>query len=254
MGAFSSCQSRAEKYFYLASEKSNERKFLDAVDLYERSAELEKNNRLWSRTNLEIARLLRLEIQDYNKALLVYRELILKSEDASVRLQAQENIAEIYFENIQDYVLAIKEYLLLESLVRDPEKLEKIRLKIAQGYRYTGNLNSALEYIDIFIKSAKITKNPLLKLRAQILQAKENFDQAMLEYNKLLQESPTYFKDENLYVAVAILLEEKEDYAAAINYLKQNAEKIKDSAFLELRLKRLYEKQKNKPFQKGVRK
>lgn len=253
-GALSACQSRAEKFYHLAQKKIEERQFLDAVDLFESSAELEKNNRLWSKTNFEIARILRFEIQDYNKALLVYRELILRSEDASIRLLSQEAIAEIYFDNIQDYVTAVKEYLLLESLIKDAEKLEKIRLKIAQCYRYTGSLKTALEYIDVFLNSAKTEKNSFLKLKAQTYASLGQHDGAIKNYNLILANDPKYFLDENLHVAVAMAHEEKQDFKTALAYIQQHKDKIKDGSFVELRIKRLNEKLLNKPFTKGVRK
>lgn len=253
-GAICACQSRAEKFFHLAQEKIEQRQFLDAVDLLENSAELEKNNRLWSKTEFEIARILRFEIHDYNKALLVYRELILKSEDASIRLLSQEAIAEIYFENIQDYTTAVKEYLLLESLIKDAEKLEQIRLKIAQCYRYTGSFKTALEYIDVFLGPAKYEKNSFLKLKAQTFASLGKYDEAVKNYHLILANDPKYFADENLYVVVAMTYEEKQDYKAAIVYLAQNKDKIKDQSYYDLRIKRLNEKLVNKPFTKGVRK
>ena len=253
-GALSACQSRAEKFYHLAQEKIEQRKYLDAVDLLENSAELEKNNRLWSKTQFEIARILRFEIHDYNKALFVYRDLILKSEDASIRLLSQEAIAEIYFENIQDYTTAVKEYLLLESLIKDPEKLEKIRLKIAQCYRYTGSFKTALEYIDVFSGTAKYEKNAFLKLKAQTYSSLGQYDEAVKNYNLILANDPKYFLEENLYVVVAMAYEEKQDYKSAISYLQQNKNKIKDQAYFDLRIKRLNEKLVNKPFTNGVRK
>jgi tetratricopeptide (TPR) repeat protein len=254
VGTLCACQSRAEKFYHQAMKKVEQRQFLDAVDLLESSAELEKNNRIWSKTNFEIARILRFEIQDYNKALLVYRELILKSEDASIRLLSQEAIAEIYFENVQDYTTAVKEFLLLESLIKEASKLERIRLKIAQCYRYTGSLKTALEYIDVFINSAKEEKNAFLKLKAQIYSSLGQYDEALKYYNQIQAKDPTYFLNDNLYVAVAMVYEEKQDYKNAMAYLTQNKNKIKDQSFVDLRLKRLNEKLVNKPGSRGIRK
>lgn len=252
--ALCACQSRAEKFYNLAQEKIVQRQFVDAVELLENSSELEKNNRVWSKTRFEIARIYRFEIHDYNKSLAVYRDLILKSEDASIRLLSQEAIAETYFENIQDYTTAVKEYLLLESIIKDPEKLEEIRLKIAQCYRYTGNLKTALEYIEVFLKSAKSEKSAFLKLKAQTYSSLGEYDEAVKNYNLILVNDPKFFTEENLYVAVAMTFEEKQDYKAAIAYLQQNKNKIKDHAYVDLRIRRLNEKLVNKPFTKGVRK
>lgn len=252
--ALCACQSRAEKFYNLAQEKIEQRQYAEAVELLESSSELEKNNRVWSKTRFEIARIFRFEIHDYNKSLAVNRDLILKSEDASIRLLSQEAIAETYFENIQDYTTAVKEYLLLESIIKDAKKLEQIRLKIAQCYRYTGNLKTALEYIDVFLKSANSEKTAFLKLKAQTYSSLGDYDEAIKNYNIILSHFPKFFTDENLFVAVAMAYEEKQDYKAAISYLQQNKDKIKDQAYVDLRIRRLNEKLVNKPFTKGVRK
>ena len=48
--------------------------------------------------------------------------------------------------------------------------------------------------------------------------------------------------------------EEKQDYKTALAYIQENKDKIKDLAYVDLRIKRLNEKLLNKPFTKGVRK
>jgi len=247
------CSSRAEKFFKLGQKKIEARQFLEAVDLLENSAELEKNNRKWSTTTFEIARILRFEIQDYNKALLVYKEMILKSEDVNLRILSQESIAEIYFEHIQDYTNALKEYLLLESLLQNDVKLEKTKLKIAQAYKYIGNLDTALEYIDVALKTVK-NKEHFLNLKAQIFLSQKKYDLALATYQQIYKNNIDFFRAENLYSSVVMVFEEKSDYKSAIAYINENKKYISDQNYLEIRLKRLNEKLINKPFNKGMRK
>lgn len=252
-GLTTACSSRAEKFFKQAQHKIESRQFLDAVDLLENSAELEKNNRKWSTTTFEIARILRFEIQDYNKALLVYKELILKSEDVNLRLLSQEAMAEIYFDHHQDYVNALKEYLLLEALLQDSVKLEKTKLKIAQAYKYIGNLETSLEYIEVALKTAK-NKGHFLNLKAQIYLSQKKYDQSLATYQQIYKDDLEFFNSEILYNSIVMVYEEKADYKSAIAYLNENKKFIKDQAYVELRLKRMNEKLINKPFNKGMRK
>ena len=253
VAATAACQSRAEKFFKQAQKKIEARQFLDAVDLLENSAELEKNNHKWSSTNFEIARILRFEIQDYSKSLLVYKELILKSEDVNIRLLSQEAIAEIYFENMQDYPSALKEYLLLESLLQDKIKLEKTKLKIAQCYKYMGNLNTSLEYIDVALKNSEKKVN-FLNIKAQIFLTQKKYDLSLATYQQIYKEDPEYFKTENLYNSIVIVYEEKADYKSALAYLNDNKQYFKDQNYVDLKIKRMNEKLINKPFSKGIRK
>ncbi len=249
-----SCQSRAEKLYRLGQEKIVQSQYLEAVDALEDSAKLEKNNNKWSKTNLEIAKTLQYQIQDYNKAILVYRELILKSEDSLIRLQSQKAVSEIYFDNIQDYEAALKELQILEPLIEKSEAAEETKLKIAQSYKYLNQFKNSLEYIEASLK--KNLKNPeaFLKLKAQVYNSLKKYDEALALYEEISKKYPLYFKKESLIVALSLVFEEKKDYKSAIEYLTKNKSQIEDQVFLELRLKRLFEKQKNMPFNHGIRK
>ncbi len=249
-----SCQSRAEKLYRLGQEKIAQSKYLEAVDALEDSAKLEKNNNKWSKTNLEISKILQYQIQDYGKALMIYRELILKSEDSLIRLQSQKAISEIYFDHMQDYVAALKELQILEPLIEKSDAAEDTKLKIAQSYKYLNQFKNSLEYIEAALK--KNLKNPeaFLKLKAQVLSSMKKYDEASTLYFEIAKKHPIYFKKENLFVALSLVYEEKKDYKAAIEYLTKNKNEIEDQMFLELRLKRLFEKQQNMPFSRGIRK
>lgn len=248
------CQSRAEKFYNLAQEKIHQRQYLDAVNLLENSAELEKNNRIWSKTNFEMATLLRLDIHDYSKAIHVYRQIILKSEDANLRIQSQQALADIYFENIQDYLLAIKELLLLESLETDAKNLEKIRLKLAQAYKYTGQFKTALEVVDLASKNAQEQKLNFLKLKYQIFNSLDQPDKALTSINLIELIDKEFFISENLFLDKAMIFEQKQDYKSSLETIKQYAQFVKDKNYLDLRLKRLQNKLTNKPFARGIRK
>lgn len=249
-----SCQSRAEKLYRLGQEKISQSKYLEAVDALEDSAKLEKNNNKWSKTNLEIAKALQYQIQDYSKAILVYRELILKSDNSLIRLQSQKAVSEIYFNNIQDYEAALKELQILEPLIEKSEAAEETKLKIAQSYKYLNQFKNSLEYIEASLKKNLKTPEAFLKLKAQVYNSLKRHDEALILYEEISKNYPTYFKKENLVVAQSLVYEEKKDYKAAIEYLNKNKNQIEDQVFFELRLKRLFEKQQNMPFSRGIRK
>lgn len=254
LAAFVGCQSRADKYYDEAYEKINQNQFLDAVQLLESSIELEKNNNKKMRAMFEMARLLRFEIQDYARALVQLKKIVLLAEDPKIRLLSQEAISEIYFDNLQNYEAALKELLVVEPLLQEPEKKEKIKLKIAQAYRLTGHSEGALEYIETALKQGAKQKVYFLKLKSQILQSQQKQDQALEVLSEVYKADPQFFEKDNMYLSTALIYEEKQDYKKAIEYLEQNQSKISDKNYLELRIKRLKEKQANKPFNKGMRK
>jgi tetratricopeptide (TPR) repeat protein len=249
-----SCEPRSSKLYNEAYEKIGENRYLEAIDLLESSAALEKDDLKKTKALFEAARLLRFEILDFNKAIIHLKKIVLQSTDEKSRLLSQEAIADIYFDNVQNYSQALKELLVLEPLVADKEKKESVRFKIAKCQHLTGNSKTALEYIESLIKSLEFQKRHFLLLKAQILQAQERFEEALLVYNEIEQLDPEFFKKESLYSSISLVLEEKQDYAKGIEFLERNRQNFVDQSYWELRMKRLKEKQLNKPFSRGMRK
>lgn len=251
---FSACESRSEKLYKQAYDKISANQFLDAIDLLESSSDIEKDPEKKTRALFEAARLLRFEIQDYNKALMHLKKIVLESSDEKIRLLSQEAIADIYFDNLQNYPQALKELLILEPLIKDEVKKESIRLKIAKCQFLTGNSKVALEYIQSFLPQLKDAKKNFLLLKAQILQSTQKLDESLLVYDEIYKLDIEYFKSENLFSAVSLVMEEKQDYKKAIEYVQSHEADFTDKNYYDLRLKRLREKLTNKPFSKGVRK
>lgn len=249
-----SCVPQAEKLYNEAYQEIENGHFRIALGLLEQSAKIEKTDKKKTKALLEAARISRFEIQDFDRAIRIYREIILKSQDYKQRLNAQEAVAEINLENLQNYSQALKDLLILEQLNLSPEQNEKIKFRIAQAQFLTGNPKTSLEYIDVALKSATKDRRYLLKLKAEVLMSTSRRDEALLVYDELRKLDEKYFSDENLFIATSIAYEEKEDYSTALGYLEKHRDKIKDLAYLELREKRLKEKLLNKPLSKGRRK
>ena len=250
-----SCTPRAERLANQAEKYLDSKDYLKGVELLEEASLLSRSNENWSKYNFEIARILRFEIQDYNKALLVLRKLILKSENADLRLKSQMAISDIYFENLQDYPAAIKEYLLLEPLIKNNDELITIiKFKIAQSYKYLGNYDLALDTIETAFKLNNSNITHLLKLKGQILQSKGNLNEALNTYVFLLKNHEKYFFKDNVYIDYILALEEKQDFTVALDFLKKFDAQIENKNFIDFKLKRFTKKQIDKPLAKGLRK
>ncbi|OFZ28499.1 MAG: hypothetical protein A2622_05215 [Bdellovibrionales bacterium RIFCSPHIGHO2_01_FULL_40_29] len=251
---FESCTPRSETLYNDAYQEIENGHFRLAINLLEQSAKLEKNDKKKTKALLEAARIARFEIQDFERSIRLYREIILKSQDSRQRINAQEAVAEVYLENLQNYTQALKDLLILEQLDLGSDQKEKIKLKIAQAQFLTGNADSSLDYIDGALKTAQKERKHLLKLKAEVLISSKKHDQALITYEELRKLDEVYFAEENLYIATSIAYEEKEDYVSALSYLDKYRDQIKDLSYLELREKRLKEKLTNKPLFKGRRK
>ena len=249
-----SCVPQSEKLYNEAYQEIEKGHFRLALSLLEQSAKIEKNDKRKTKALVEAARISRFEIQDFDRALRLYRQIILKSQDPKQRMNAQEALAEIYLENLQNYSQALKELLTLEQLNLDAQQKEQIKLKIAQAQFLTGGATVALDTIDTALRANKTENKRFLKLKAEILISLKKFDEALAAFEEIRKRDEKFFADENLYIATSIVYEEKKDYASALTYLEKYQQKIKDKPYYELRQKRLKEKFVNRPLSRGRRK
>jgi tetratricopeptide (TPR) repeat protein len=58
----------------------------------------------------QASRIAHMELKDYAAAIELYRYLILHAPDPQERREAQRSIAQILFENLQDYEAAVQAY------------------------------------------------------------------------------------------------------------------------------------------------
>lgn len=248
------CSPRAASLYNQAYSEIDKGHYRIAADLLEKSSNLENDNVTKYKYLTEAARLVRFEMQEYERAIRMCRNIILNAEDLGQRIAAQEAITEMYLENIQDYTQALRELQILEPLLTETKKKEKIKLRIAQTLYLTGNNQQALEEINAAQKYIKFHEVHFMKLKAEVLLAQKKYKESIAAYEELKAKSLAFFREENLFIAASIVYEENQEYNEALNYLTKNEELIKDKAYYELRVKRLKERMMNKPLFKGRRK
>ncbi len=248
------CKPTSERLYNEAYAEIEKGRFRIAVDLLEKSSAVEKKNTLKFKYLAESAAIIRFEIQDYERAVRQYRKIILNSDDEMQRIHAQEAIAEIYLENLQNHSFALKELQVLEPLLKDEKTKEKTKLKISQAQYFTGNYQQALDEINISLKTANGEKLNFLKLKAQVLVAEKKYKEALQVFNNIYEQSPVFFEKENLFMATSVVYEENEDFKEALEYLYKFEKQIKDKQYFELRIKRLKQRLMNKPLFRGKRK
>ena len=249
------CGPSPEKYYNEAYAEIEKGHFRVAINLLEKSVDLDELNITKYKHLLEAARIARFEIQDYERAIRIYRKIILQSQNESQRISAQQAISEIYLENLFNYNKALKELQILEPLTKSVDDKEKLKLKIAMTQFLIGNLDQALEEINTALTTTVRNETlNFLKIKAQVLVAQKKYKEALSTYLEIFNKDINYFEKENLFIATSIVYEENEEYKEALEYLVKYEKQIKDKAYYELRFKRLKERLVNKPFYKGKRK
>lgn len=204
----------------------------------------------------EAARIAQYEIKDFGRTVGFLKFIILKSQDFKDRFQAQDSLASIYFENLQNYKGAINEYNRLIEISSSESDKQKYAQMVARSNYYLGNFEQTLNEIDELLKrhTQILDKFTILLLKANTYVATKDFKRAITILEQLRNEFPEKAKAESIALSIAICYEELEDFNKAINVLEEAKKTEHNSDYLELRIKRLQERLSNKPGSKGYRK
>lgn len=204
----------------------------------------------------EAARISQYEIKDFERTVGFLKFIILKSQDFKDRFQAQDALASIYFENLQNYKGAINEYNRLIEISSSEADKQKYAQMVARSYYYLGNFAQTLNEIDELLKrhTQVLDKFAVLLLKANTYVATKEFKKAIGILDQLQLEFPEKAKAESIPLSIAICYEELEDFKKAIEVLEEAKKTDQNNDYLELRIKRLQERLSNKPGSKGYRK
>ncbi|HRO66074.1 MAG TPA: tetratricopeptide repeat protein [Pseudobdellovibrionaceae bacterium] len=204
----------------------------------------------------EGARVSVFELKDFKKALGFYRHLILYSQDAKEREQAQKDLANVAFDNLNDYEMAAAEYSKLLGLNLPFAEKAKFQIALGRSYFYLGRFEQSESEIDALLKERlqESTRFSALTLKGNILVSKKLFGEAAEIYRQVLKEFPEKSKEENVALQLAVCYEENHDFRSAIQILESTKSDASNLDYVELRIKRLQERLRNQPGARGFRK
>lgn len=239
-----------------AANQADKQNFRIALSLYDQVVKRSPDSKFAIQASREAAKIALYDVKDYQRAVQFYRFLVLKSDDPSERVLAQKALASTLFENLQDYGQAISEYNKLLSMSHTELEGAQYKLAIARSMFYLGDFFQANSEISEGLRFVidDSTKFSALLLRGNIFVAQKDFFAASKIFSDLIQKYPEKSKAENVYLSLAICLEESGDYAKAIDTLQPMLKYYQPKEYVELRIKRLQDRKKNQPGAKGFRK
>jgi tetratricopeptide (TPR) repeat protein len=204
----------------------------------------------------EAARISYFELKEHKKAVEFYQHLVMYSDDTKERFEAQRKLGDIYLENLQDYPKAIMEYSRLAEQELSDQEVGQNRLGLARAYYYQNNLFQAESELN---EALKLKIEPPLRFSSQMLKgnifiARKEFSKAANLFNELIKNYPEKAQQENVPMTLAVCYEEAADFQNALTVLEGMRGKYNPPEYIELRIKRLKERQKNQPGAKGYRK
>ncbi len=250
------CTSYQSDDYQRAQEAIDKKHYRIAVNFLDHAIKRSPQTALGIKAAREAARISLYETKDYKKAIEFYQHLVLYSKDPQERIQAQKEVATIYFDNLQSYKEAIIEFSKLLQMPHLDFEQAKYKLSIARAHYYLNNFFQAESEINEILRlkiDDQLRFNTLF-LQGNILVAQKNFLRAAEIYKNIIKNYPETAKKENVMITLAVCYEENKDYVSAINILEQARPDYKPVEYIDLRIKRLQERQKNQPGAKGFRK
>lgn len=251
-----SCTSPENQIFKDAMESVQKGQNQEALDLFDKVTKRSPETGLGIRAAREAARVSFYEVKNHKKAAEYLKLLILWSRDPADRMQAQQQLAAIYFDNLQDYKSAVVEYYKLAQLSKTVAEEAQYRTNLARAHYYLNDFAQAEIEIQSVLKLKTDTKTRFAAqtLNGNILLAQRKYKEASTIFSQTIKEFPEQAILENTYLNLAVCLEELGDFANAIKTLEGLQGKYSPPEYLELRIKRLKERQKNQPGARGFRK
>jgi tetratricopeptide (TPR) repeat protein len=251
-----SCTHQIEREFQIAQQEAEKGHSRLALGLYEKIVKRYKEEPKAIQSAREASKICFFEIKDYKKAIVFYKHLVLYSPYPDERIQSQKQIALIYFDHVMDYEKAILENHRLLEMPHSIDEEIFIRMNIARAYYHLNFfLQSEIEADAILkINVTGDKKFDVLLLKANISLAQKNIKKSSEIFKEIMDEFPKRALQENVGLTLAVAYEEQNDFISAINMMEKIKPFFKPPEYIDLRIKRLKERQKNAPGAMGFKK
>lgn len=250
------CQNRFERNLQMAEVEAKNGHFRKALSLYQTLLSAEAGQEVELKAAREGGRIAYFEVKDYLRALQFYRHMVYNSPNAEEALLAQRRVVAIYLEYLADYEKTILETAKLIEIEIDPVAKVEAKLKLARSHYHLNRFHQAhAELLEArrMPESSKL-EFELKLLKANVLTADKKFFEAVVLLKELMSRWRERSIKENVPMTLAVCYEEMRDFKSAITVLESVKSEHEVPEYVELRLKRLAERQKNLPGARGFRK
>ncbi len=253
----SGCKVSAEKIEFKRAEEASQRNQHEAaLKHYQAVVAQSVKTPLAIQSAKEAARILHYQLKRPKEAVEYYKHVILYSQEASDRIEAQKRLANLHFTETLDYTQAIAEFSRLLELPHSQKEDLEYRLSIARSYFYLNNFFQSQVEIDTILtrSSDRDTLFDTLLLKANIFLTTKKLDEAIDALKKLMADYPERSRIEAIGLILAVCYEEQKNYAMAIETLQLIRDTYPRRAFVDQKIKTLRERQTLLPGARGLKK
>jgi lipopolysaccharide biosynthesis regulator YciM len=254
--ALAGCVPGGQREYETAQAEAASGQFKSAVGHYDKILIRFSGEEVSLRAAREAARISFYDTKDFKKAVGFFKYIVLYSNDASERDSAQKQIADIYFTQLNDYPKAVIEINKVLTITSNPTERAKYKINLAKAYYYQNNFAQAENEVDEFLRATKDEKLrfDLTMLKGNIALAKKDLTKATEIYKEVMRVFPDRAQRENVALTLAVCYEELKDFKNAMATLEILKKTHPVPEYIDVRIKRLLERQKNAPGAKGMRK
>lgn len=229
--------------------------FKEAIISFKQSILLNPNGKYALLSAKEGSKIAYYELKDFESAIYFLKNIVVISNSHEERIAAQRQIVSIYFTNLNDYKNSIIEINRLLSMTEDQDEKEKLKQNLARSYFYINNFIQAESEAEEVIRTGKDQENifQMLALKGNIYLAKKDIQQASEVFHDILKKYPDKAVKENIASTLAVAYEEMKDYKKAVEVLESMKKYHETPEYIDLRIKRLKQSEKNQPGARGLR-
>jgi len=251
-----SCGSPERQDLRRGLELSRNREFKESLTYFDHAILRSPESRESVIAAKEGAKIAFFELKDFKKAAEYNQHVILSSRVPEERMAAQKQLANIDFDHLADYPGAVREINRLLTL--DLNRAERIsyRIRLAKAYYFQNNFAQAESEASDFLKGEKEDQDAIFQmilLKGNVALARKDMTKAAENLRELLKRYPERAVKENVAMSLAVAYEEMKDYKNAIAVLEEMRPFYTTPEYLDLRIKKLQEAQKNQPGAKGTK-
>jgi tetratricopeptide (TPR) repeat protein len=256
IAALCACSPPEAREYKAGQVQAEQGKYKEALAHFDRVLKRNPESESAMKAARDGARIATLELKDYAKAIQYHQFLVLNSTDPKERMNAQKALAALYFDQLQNYDKAILEY---NKLIKDSESdadKAQYKLDIARANYYQNNFFQAQSELEqlLKLKVEDEEKFSAMVLQSNIYIAQKEYSKAIELLKKVIATYPDKALQENVPQTLAVCYEETSNFLEAIKTLESIKQHHPQPDYVELRIKRLKERQKNAPGAKGLRK
>lgn len=225
----------------------------EAIDLYNRIIQVNKNEPLALTAALEGASLCSKEKSCAEQEEYFLRYIIKNSGSESDQISAQKRIAESYYEK-GFYTQAIKEMSRLLSKPDFKDGRLEIKIKLAKSNFYIKNFYQAEVELNSYLKEAPSDEERFYGylLRADIHAANKKYPEAMETYKEIQKNFRDHYFKNQVYMNEALLLEEQKFLDEAVVVLEAVRDHVgQHREFIDSKIERLKERKALMPGASG---